>query len=171
MQRVAGVSPAIDIRWFGQSPRFLEEKMPIEKYKEVYRAMKTGIKAFLILSLLAAAFTSVGAADDMSWKFVAADSKSGERYFYRPDSVMHAAPDVIGFKMMIIHGDASKSWSDSEINCRFKIIRDLRTRTERFNKPPRFDNFPSAWRAFDLKSYDGTPINSPEAELYRALCR
>jgi hypothetical protein len=133
--------------------------------------MKTAIKAFLILFLLAAAFISAGTAEDTSWKFVTADSTSGERYFYRPDSVMHNGPDVISFKMMIIHGDASKSWSDSEINCRYKIIRDLRTRTERFNKPPRFNNFPSAWRAFDLESYDGTRIDSPEAELFRTLCK
>ncbi len=133
--------------------------------------MNTGTKAFLVLALLAAAITSVGAAEDMSWKFSSADSKTGERYFYRPDSVMRTAKDVIGFKMMTIHSDASKSWSDSEINCHFKIIRDLRTKTERVNKPPLFNNFPSAWRAFDLESYDGTRLHSPEAELYRVLCR
>lgn len=133
--------------------------------------MNTGIKVFLILAFLAADLTSVRAAEDTSWKFVSANSKSGERYFYRPDSVMRMTKDVIGFKMMIIHSDASKSWSDSEINCHYKIIRDLRTRTERGNKPPLFNNFPSDWRAFDLESYDGTKLNSPEAELYRVLCR
>ncbi len=133
--------------------------------------MNLGIKAFLIFAILAAAFTSVGAAEDVSWKFIASNGKSGERYFYQPGSVMRTGRDVIGFKMMTIHSDASKSWSDSEINCHFKIIRDLRTRTERVNKPPHFNNFPSAWRAFDLESFDGTRLNSPEAELYRVLCR
>ncbi len=133
--------------------------------------MNTGLKVFLILALLAADLASVGAAEDASWKFVSANSKSGERFFYRPDSVMRTTRDVIGFKMMTIRSDSSKSWSDSEINCRHKIMRDLRTKTERGNKPPLFNNFPSDWRAFDLESFDGTKINSPEAELYRALCR
>ncbi|HET6515677.1 MAG TPA: hypothetical protein VFG09_10995 [Thermodesulfovibrionales bacterium] len=133
--------------------------------------MNTGIKVFFILALLVADLASVGAAEDTSWKFVTADSKSGERYFYRPDSVTRTAKDGIGFKMMTIHSDASKSWSDSEIDCHFKLIRDLRTRTERGTKPPLFNNFPSGWRAFDLESYDGAKLNSPEAELYRVLCR
>lgn len=133
--------------------------------------MNSGIKAFLILAFLAAAVIPVSAAEDAPWKIVGADSKSGERYFYQPDSVRRTGKDVIGFKMMVIRNDASKLWSDSEINCNFKIIRDLRTKTERGNKPPLFNNIPSAWRAFYLESFDGTKLNSPEAELYRVLCR
>ncbi len=171
MQSDADGEPEIEVRWFERPQRSLGETRIREKHKEVYSTMNMGTKAFLILALLAAALTSVGVAEDTPWKFVCADSKSGERYFYRPDSVMRTTKDVIGFKMMIIHSDASKSWSDSEIDCHFKLLRDLRTRTERVNKPPRFKNVPSAWSAFYLESFDGTKLNTPEAELYRVLCR
>lgn len=169
MQSVADGGPEIDIRWFEQPPPDGSDVQ--KKHKEVYLTMNTGIRTFLILAILAAAVSPVGAEEDTGWKFAGADSNSSERYFYRPDSVMRTAKDVIGFKMMVIHKDASKSWSDSEINCNFKIMRDLRTKTERFNKPPLFNNFPSAWRAFYLESFDDTKLHSPEAELYRVLCR
>ena len=133
--------------------------------------MNTGIKTFLCLALLAATVSAAGQAEDRSWKFAGANSKNGERYFYQSDTIMRPAKDVVGFKMMVIHNDASKSWSDAQINCHFKMMRDIRTRTERNNKPTVINNFPSDWRAIDLESYDGTKLHSPEAELFRTLCR
>jgi hypothetical protein len=132
--------------------------------------MKTTFKIILLSAVLGiVAHSSLGRADDQ-WKYVSANDQ-GERYFYQPDSVIRRGLDVVDFKTMVIHSDASKSWSDSEINCRFKIIRDLRTRTERISRPPVFNNFPSDWRGIDLESYSGKRLTTPEAELYRTLCR
>ncbi len=140
------------------------------KEDEEEKGMGTKFKIILFWVVLGiVAHSSLCGAEDQ-WKYVTANDR-GERYFYQPDSVIRRAPDVVDFKMMVIHSDASKSWRDSEINCRFRIIRDLRTKTERINRPPAFNNFPSDWQAIDLESYSGKRLTTPEAELYRIVCR
>jgi hypothetical protein len=130
---------------------------------EEEKAMKTRIKAFLFLALFGVALCcSSGDADDGQWKFVGTNNKR-DRYFYQPTSVMHTGRDIVALKMMVIRGDATKLWTDSEINCHFKIIRDLRTRTERINKPSLFDNVPSEWR--DII------VEFPDGNLFRAVCK
>jgi hypothetical protein len=142
----------------------------MQEYEEEEKAMKTLFRIILFSAVLGiVAYSSLCGADDQ-WKYVSANDQ-GERYFYQPDSVIRRGLDVVDFKMMVIHSDASKTMSDSEINCRFKIIRELRTKTERINRPPVFSNFPSEWRGIDLQSYSGKRLTTPEAELYRALCR
>jgi hypothetical protein len=130
---------------------------------EEEKAMKTKIKAFLFFALFSVTLCGApGDADDGQWKFVETNKKN-ERYFYQPTSITRPRKDVVVLKMMVIRGDATKLWTDTEINCHFKIIRDLRTRTERINKPSLFDNVPSEWR--DIL------IEFPDGNLFRAVCR
>jgi hypothetical protein len=126
-------------------------------------AMKTKIKAFLFFTLFTVTLCrATGDADDGQWKYVGTNNKN-ERCFYQPSSITRPAKDVVVLKMMVIRGDATKSWTDTEINCHFKIIRDLRSRTERINKPPLMYNLPSQWR--DMI------VEFPDGNLFKAFCR
>jgi hypothetical protein len=130
---------------------------------EEEKAMETRIKVFFFFAFFSVTLCCApGDADDGQWKFIGANNKN-ERYFYQPTSITRPRKDVVVLKMMAIRGDATKLWTDSEINCHFKIIRDLRSRTERINKPSLIDNVPSEWRDIN--------IEFPDGNLFKTLCR
>jgi hypothetical protein len=104
-----------------------------------------------------------GAADE--WKYYGANEK-GERFFYDQTSVIYLSPNLIQLwtRELTAEGPTKRF---QEINCSYKIIRDLRVVDEGLRKAPirptRPLRLPSEWRAMEQD-----PITQ---QLYKTLCR
>ena len=105
-------------------------------------------------------FSGAGAAEDQ-WKYVGANQK-GERLFYDASSVMYMSSDLIQVWTKEEAGLGTMK-KHKEINCSYKIIRDLYVIYEGKQMPPVLSHVPSDWQAMEQD-----PVTK---ELYKILCR
>jgi hypothetical protein len=113
----------------------------------------------LLLTLVLPA--GVRAAAD-EWKYYGRNEK-GDRFFYDQTSVIYLSPNLIQLWTRELT-DQGPTKRFQEINCSFKIIRDLRVVDEGFRKAPILPlRLPSEWRAIEQD-----PVTQ---QLYKDLCR
>ncbi len=120
----------------------------------------------MIFPLLAAlglmlSYSRVEAANE-DWQFFATNER-GERFFYDRGSLTYPAKDVVSVWIKTAHSDASMSKSLVEINCPSKVMRDMRTITEKPNKTLSFSNKPADWRPMERDPWT--------LKLFKVLCR
>ena len=116
----------------------------------------------LALLLSAAALSSVSEAATDQWKYAGANEK-GERFFYDSASVVYFSKDLIRVWIRELKADGQVKRFE-EINCSFKIIRDIQVIDEGKKKiAVRPSRMPSDWRAMEKD-----PVTK---ELHKVLCR
>jgi hypothetical protein len=117
-----------------------------------------GLGAVLLALALPAGVRAT--ADD--WKYYGTSEK-GERFFYDETSVIYLSTDLIQLwtRELTAQGPTKRF---QEINCSYKIIRDLQVIDEGIRKAPiRPPRLPSEWRAMEQD-----PITQ---QLYKYLCK
>jgi hypothetical protein len=112
------------------------------------------IVAVLVLS------SGAGGADEQ-WKYYGTNEK-GDRFFYDASSVIYTSADAIQVWTRELTGEGPAKRLE-EINCTYKIIRDLQVIYEGKQKPRFRPHVYQEWRAMEQD-----PITK---ELHRALCR
>jgi hypothetical protein len=123
--------------------------------------MRVTVAIGITLALTAIVFFQHGEASNDQWKYLGANKK-GERFFYDAASVILVSQDVRHVWVKELSDDPAKRLE--EINCAFKIIRDLQVINEGKARPQRRPpRLPSEWHAMEQD-----PITQ---ELYKALCR
>ena len=120
-------------------------------------------KRVIGLLFVAAAFVfpcGAGAADD-NWKYYGT-GKKGERFFYDASSIMRLSGDLIQVwtRELTSEGPVKKL---EEINCSYKVMRDLQVIYEGKQRPRVRPRTPSNWQAMEQD-----PITK---ELHKVLCR
>ncbi len=102
--------------------------------------------------------SSVQAANE-NWKFIGSNDK-GESFFYDANSVVPFSADMIRvWTKQIAHAAPMRILK--EINCKFKVVRNLQVTVEGSPAPPRIS--PSQWSAMEQD-----PVT---LKLFKALCR
>jgi hypothetical protein len=118
------------------------------------------LSGFLVCLALGLASRATAAED---WKYVAM-SGTGDRYFYDASSVIPLSGREFQLWTKKLGADGSSSRILSEVNCSYKIIRDLRRIVEiplRRGRPDR--DIDRNWRAMEL--------DPATLELFKILCR
>jgi hypothetical protein len=138
------------------------------------KGMKSGIRAGetgsplrrlvlggLLLTVSALVFSSGAGAAEEQWKYFGTN-KNGDRFFYDASSVMYLSADLIQVwtRELTSEGAAKRL---KEINCSYKIIRELQVIYEGKQKPRFRSHALLDWRAMEQD-----PIT---LELYKDLCR
>ncbi len=115
----------------------------------------------LLFSMAALAFSSGAGAADEQWKYYGTNQE-GARFFYDASSVMYISSDEIQVwtRELTIEGPAKRL---NEINCSYKIIRDLQVIYEGKQKPRFRSQNLSKWRAMEQD-----PVTK---QLHKVLCR
>lgn len=125
--------------------------------------METYGKRILLLSLFCVGLLLTRAeAGSERWKPIAGKD-GGPGLLYDPDSVTHTSKDARRVWIRSFNQDGSQRKVLEEVNCAYKIIRDIQVVTERPNKPPQINNNPSEWREIVREP--------PFGDLLKILCR
>ena len=123
----------------------------------------TGVIGLCLMAIVLSFSAQVEAATiNDQWKYIGANEK-GERFFYDASSVVRMSADLIQVWTRELTGEGAEKRLE-EINCSFKIIRDIQVVSEGQQKkiPPR-PTGRKDWRAMELD-----PITK---ELHKVLCR
>lgn len=119
------------------------------------------VPAVFLLLISAVMFFSRCEAAEEQWKYLGANEK-GEQFFYDAASVMHISRDEVRVWTRELSRSAPVRRL-KEVNCSFKVARDLQVSIERPDSVPDPRNRNADWRAME---------NDPAMrKLMKAVCR